>query len=625
MFDWIGDVLDGLFGIVTDAISSALGNFFGKICYYAVSALLKIVQVVYQFFEVFSGGDTVVFQNSDRYLIDVFFGNSRINQVYWGMALIGFVVIVIVTIVAVIKKSFDIDGKEQRSLGVILLDAGRSGLTILLVSFAMTSVLNLTNTLIDRVGYLFGNAGSLHVPISMDFSDEQYSTMARIYNTIGNYSLNASYNSRYNLNSCYNDVREDLLLLQQQQVFDFSYPNSTGESWQSMLAKLDRAGDPSIEHSIEVYDACSATILEIMEMLKTNKAFYPLSRIVNEDASAMINENVPIDRIIFLMGTLSAARNSRYNQDPQITDGIRGAYYRGDKNIYSFGQVTDDFNTGLAGISYVIIALAAWFTLKNLFTCIFNCIARIFNLIGLYIIAPPIAGLKPLDNGGMFKQWIQATTIQMFSIFGCIIPMRLVILFIPMILDSSLVLFPNSITLNVTAKVVMIIASMEAAQRFSEVITGILAGNAGMAAIRSGDMSAKAGEAFSTVASAGAAIGGAALSGAGKMAKGVWDHSFVGSKVNGAAASVGDWASEKMAALSNYSNFAKKNGGLIAASSKYGDYRKSQIREKQEKELLHRRQERLKMVQLEKSEKELGLGAMEPVDKSHDYSEDDDD
>ena len=84
MFDWIGDILDGLFGIVQDAISTALGNFIGKLCYYAVTALLKVIEVVYRFFEVFSGGSMVKYQNSDKFLVDVFFGNNRINQVYLG-------------------------------------------------------------------------------------------------------------------------------------------------------------------------------------------------------------------------------------------------------------------------------------------------------------------------------------------------------------------------------------------------------------------------------------------------------------------------------------------------------------------------------------------------------------
>ncbi len=614
MFDWIGDILDGLFGIVQDAISTALGNFIGKLCYYAVTALLKVIEVVYRFFEVFSGGSMVKYQNTDKFLVDVFFGNNRINQVYWGMALIGFVIIIAVTILAVIKKSFDIDGKEQRSMGTILLDAGRSGLTILLVSFALTAVLNLTNIVIGRMKYLFNASGNLDTPIYMEFSDAQFATMARIYNTIGNYSLNESYNSRYNLNSCYNEIREDLLLLQDQQVFDFTYNTDGGETWQSMLAKLDRAGDPGYEHSIEVYDPCSTVLLEIMEVMRTSKNFYPVASVTNETWGTL-EEDASIDRIIFLMGTLSAARNSRYNQDPQITDGLRGAYYRGEKNIYSYGTVSDDFNTGLVGISYVLIVLAGWFTLKNLFTCIFNCIARIFNLLGLYIIAPPIAGIRPLDGGAMFKQWIQATTIQMFGIFGCIIPMRLVILFIPIILDGGLEFFSDSVTMNVMAKVVMIIASMEAAQRFSGVITGILSGASGMAALRAGDMSDKAGAAFATAVGGAKAVGGAVMGGAAKVGKGLWDHSFVGAKTNAMFGKIGDSIGKEWGDFKDYAKFSKGKSGIFFSGGAWDKYKQSEQAKKAASQALAQREKRVRLAKLAREERELGLVPPEDAPK----------
>ncbi len=609
MFDWIGDLFDGLMGIITDAISSALGNFIGKLCYYVVSAGLKIVEVVYRFFGVFSGGTTVKYQESDKFLVDVFFGNSRINQVYWGMALIGFVIIIAVTIVAVIKKSFDSDGKEQRSLGTILMDAGRSGLTILLISFAMTAVLNLTNVLIGRITYLFNNAGSLDTPLYMEFSDEQFAAMARIYNTVGNYSLNGSYNSRYNLNSCYNEIREDLYMLQEDMVFDFSYDTSEGETWQSMLAKLDRAGDPSVEHSLEIYDSSSAVILEMMEVMRTNKSFYPVQSVTNSTWGGQ-DGDVSIDRILFLMGTLSAARNSRFNKDAQITDGLRGAYYRGEKNIYSFDQVTSDFNTGLVGIQYVTIVLAGWFTLKSLFLCIMNCIARIFNLLGLYIIAPPIAGLKALDGGAMFKQWVQAATIQMFNIFGAIIPMRLVILFIPIILSGDLVFF-SSVTLNIMAKVVMIVAGLEAAEKFGEVITGILAGASGMAAMKAGDMSNMASGAASALKGGAAA----ALGGAAKVGKGMWNHSTLGAGVNKGVKAAGK--AIKGSTLGKFAGVAAKNGLLGAVipfggkgTSAWSKFKKEEAKKEKEaaeKKDLDKRRERVALAKLERDEKKLGL------------------
>ena len=47
--------------------------------------------------------------------------------------------------------------------------------------------------------------------------------MARIYNVIGNHAINASYDSRMNVNSCFNEIRSDMLILERKGVFDFDY------------------------------------------------------------------------------------------------------------------------------------------------------------------------------------------------------------------------------------------------------------------------------------------------------------------------------------------------------------------------------------------------------------------
>lgn len=610
MFDFLLDALDWIVSAVTDAISTAIGGLIGKFLYSIVTALLKVVSIIYGFFDVFSGGSTIRYDSEDTYMINIFFGNRQINQIYWGMALIGFIIIFVVTIVAVIKKSFDIEGKEQRSMGIILLDAGKSSLTILLISFAMTAVLNLTNVLINRVNYIFNNAGHLDQLISMKFSDEQFAAMARIYNTIGNYSLNDSYNSRYNLNSCYNEVREDLIYLEDQLVFEFDYNKIDGNNWQGMLAKLEKSWDPHYEHSIEYYDATSSVLLEIMDTLRKDKSFYPLREIKNEEYSE-IAESVSVDRILFLIGTMSSAKNSRYNTNPSLSDALRKPYMTGTRSIYSYSQVSDDFNTSMTGIDYILIALAGFFTMKNLFICLFNAITRMFNLVGLYIIGPPVAGISPLDNGSMFKQWVQATVVQMFSIFGTIIPMRLVLMFLPIVLDSKLELFPSSITISTMAKIVFVVASMEASTRFSEVINGILAGHGGGASMRNSDAAASVGSAIGGVAAGGAMLaGGAAKAVAGGVGTAL-GHTYLGAKATQGAKAVGKWAGQKMDNFKQYAEFAKQNKGLLfSRGDAWQKYKKDMKKEKEEKEIKTARMQRIKDTQLERSEQQLGLKKM---------------
>lgn len=556
---FIDDAVNAVVEFVGDQISEALSTFFGKIMYYLTSALLYLLKVVYEFFAVFSGSSKIKYDGSENYLINIFFGNRSINNIYWGMALIGILFALVFAILAVIRKSFDLGDNHQKPISSILMNVGKSILGILLLSSVMSATLNITNLLIERVNFIFDNADSLDKKTEMTFTDEQFATMARIYNTIGNYSLNSSANSRFNLNSCYNAIRGDLISLQRDGVFDFYYSDKDAEgtfapTWQSELQKIIEARDPRVEMKLDDKNTVTA-IADIMEILKTNDAFYPLSeirRVTNPSGAA-----ISLDRIVFLMGTLDAAKDSYFNEEPMLTDAVRAPFYYGEKSIYSIGDVSNTFNIMISGISYLMIILITFFTLKNITVCIFNCIARIFNLLSLYIIAPPIFATMPIDDGAKFKQWVQTAVIQLFSIFGTIIPMRLVIMFIPMILDSKLVLF-DSVTMNILAKALLIVGAVEAANRFSAILTGILSGNAGYAAIQSGDMRGVAANVFRGAAGiVGGAVTGTAsaavnLSGLGTAGR------WAGDKLGKAADAVGGAINER--------------GGILGATG-YGIYR----------------------------------------------------
>ena len=502
MFEAIGNAIKEAFSFIGDAIVTALNNFFGKVFYFLCKLMCYLVKLSFNFFNVFSGQAKVEYDGADEYLMNVFFGNKGISNIYWGMALIGLAFIIFFTIFAVIKKSFDLEDKQQRSLGGILGAAAKSALTILLLSAVMTATVNLSNVLITTVSDIFDRAETLDQEEEMYFTDEQYATMARVLNTIGNYSLNTSYNSRYNLNSCYNAIRQDLLTLQEQGVFSFYYNEERdGVSWQSMLSRLVRVRDPRFD--IRLDDPNSVMeLVDIMNEIKVNKSFYPITYIKRE---YVLKTSASLDRVVFLSGTLDAARNSMYNEDPSISDSCRAPFMSGDLDIYSFSDVNESFDTSVTGMSYLLIGIMAWFTFKNLTLCLFNCIGRIFNLIGLYIIAPPVIATSPLDEGAKFKQWISATVVQIFNIFGNIIPMRLVIMFVPIVLSDHFTLFPNSGVMNFLAKALLIIGGLEASQTFSGIITGILTDSAASASAAAGDKKALAGAAVGAV---GGVIGG---------------------------------------------------------------------------------------------------------------------
>lgn len=489
----MGDFFSGLVDTVSDYASMGIQELLEatiyKWMYFLVCGLCKLVHYLDQMFQVFSGQTRVTYDGKKSFLINVFFENHAVSNVYWGMALIGVVLAFAVAMVAVARKMFDGRDKDQRSLGQILGSLGKSLLLIVSMNIIILVVLSLTNVLLQQITYTFDYAEVLDLDASIDFTDEQYAAMGRVFNIIGNYSLNPSRESTYNINSCYNEIRPELNYLSNQGVFDFYYVTKDAQgneidTWQSVLEDIAFSANLERELKLDIYNEGVATsIKHAMEVMDTNSSFKPISHYDRQVVKK--NWNVPLDRYTFLVGTLSAAKNSKYNVQPSLTDGLRGPYYYGEKNIYNVEQAMNDFSFafGASGYDYLINLLVVVALIWNLVVIIFACVTRIFMMMVLYLIGPFVFAIEPLDDGEKRKQWTIAFSVQAFSVLGTVVAMRVLLLFIP-IISSKLVLFDNS-SMDIIGKTILLIGGFIIAKKASGVITGILANSAGMQSINS--------------------------------------------------------------------------------------------------------------------------------------------
>ena len=508
----MGDTLSSI-------LESILNSTLFRLFYHIERGLCYIIELLYKTFEVFAGLVRVRYNNTTDYLINIFFSNKAVSNIYWGMALIGIALTIGFAIFSVIRKTFDASGRQQQSHGQIIWAAIRSILIIVSMTAIMTVVLNTTGVLLQRVNDLFQDPYHLNEPVEREFTGEEYAAMGRVLSTIGNYSVVDSENNRYNLNLCYNDIRTDMLYLQRQGVFDYTYYEEDQygnqvQTWQSVLAEIATSCDLNSDVKADIYnDGVSRSIRNAMNYL-SNNAIPRAQRTVTR--SAFTTTEGHLDRMVFLMGTMNAAKNSAYNQNPSFDDALRGPYYYGTnkKSIYNFDQVESDFNIGFP-TDYLVVWLAAVGLIFNLVVIILKCVARIFNMLFLYLIAPPVIAAQPLDGGGKTKQWMTAFLVQSLSVFGTVIAMRLLLLFIPVIIDPQLVLFEEQPVLNAIAKYILVFAGFEAAKKSSSILTGILADSAGWQAVQAGDMSTSAARAIGATV----AVGSAAV-GAGKVVAG---------------------------------------------------------------------------------------------------------
>ncbi len=601
-----------------EIILNALLRLIAIILYYIEVLLCKILDLVYSMFEVFSGITAIQYQGEQNFLINVFFDNPTIAVLFWGMACIGIVLTFVFAIWSVIKKTFDSNEKHKMSFGQILTNVFKSILIILLMSTIVTVSINAANVLMQQINYLFTNAESIRNPDSIVFEDEDYATMFRVLNTVANYSLNPSYDSTYNINACFNAIRGDLQILDRKSFFSFTYLplvdgkeineayikahpddeealellNST--SWQKAIRDIGVAADIKTDLFLDEYNGpVNKAIVKCVNAMKTDGSFKPVAKYERAKSGGAAGYGALLGRTIMVACTFEAANNNRYNTSPELTDEVRGPYYYGEKDIYSLGTVEDDFSIDFDKWNHIIAIAGTIWLIKNFLIIIMNCVARIFNILLLYIAAPPFIAMMPLDDGGKFKQWCTAFVIQLFGIFGTFVSVRLLIAFIPIILSPELILFDSSFT-NIVAKLLIIIGVGFTATKASGIITGILADNAGMQSIMAGDVGAQAVGAMSAVGKKAVGLGLSVAATAGKGLANV-------TGLTGIANTIGD-------KFKNFNQSMKESkGGLIGAA--LGGFKTNEQRSNETKERREAKQEAA-------NDKALGIGAFEAEGKA---------
>ena len=342
-------------------------------------------------------------------------------------------------------------------------------------------------------------------------------------------------------------------------------------TWQSLIEKLGTAYDYTKESALDSYDdGLTNALLDCIEILRANtrlKVLQEYQRDVKVIMQSADQDSVPMDRILFLIGTMGtfgdngAARNEVFNKNPSFFDSVRQPFYTGEKSLYNWESVRTSFDPSPMKMNYILVYAIAIGMLMEMLVIILTCAVRIFNLLALYIASPLAISSMPLDDGGKFKQWVTAFIVQLLSVVGMVLSMRLLLVFLPIIWSPALKIVSTNTTmgtiLDCIVKAVITYGGMTGVNKVNGIFTGILADNAGYQAILAGDVrdkvqssgvgrmlqSASASNIGSAVASK---VGGAVGSGAKNLA-GKWGGKFaeatglasVGRSIRGAAEAVG--------------------------------------------------------------------------------------
>ena len=169
---------------------------------------------------------------------------------------------------------------------------------------------------------------------------------------------------------------------------------------------------------------------------------------IDSGSKAIANTNADnIDEILWLNCSMDAAKNESWNVSKASDenrekimrgdDAVRKPYLTGTKSyMYVDGEAENDFELGK--FDYIQGYVSSILVILMLAGSIMIFIARLFELLVLYIVGPIFAASIANDGGEMFKQWKDMFIAKFFAGYTMVFGMRLYLLIVPVICGSSI-------------------------------------------------------------------------------------------------------------------------------------------------------------------------------------------
>ena len=144
-------------------------------------------------------------------------------------------------------------------------------------------------------------------------------------------------------------------------------------------------------------------------------------------------------------------------------------------------QVMDKFNVNLVWYYYdlwsfnFIIALGAAIIMVTIFiNIIFGLMRRIVEMIGLFLMAPPLIALMPLDGERAYKDWQKSFVKKALMAYGAVGGMNIIFLILP---ELQTISFFNNTMLDWFVDTLLVLVALLAVKDFIGVVSGFAGGD----------------------------------------------------------------------------------------------------------------------------------------------------
>lgn len=379
---------------------------------------------------------------------------SSLSTVFWSMVIFGCILLVLTTIISIIKSQYNYDAKKSNPMTII----GSSIKTLLLMAIIpLTTIFGvyLSNVLLRTADTITSPASSAQIVDVFKNSSGDYSTVFEKGTTSNGQTSYTSYDffgsSAYTTTSTFSGIMFKVSARDSNRVRYGSYTPTK----ESTMGNKDfnfadfgiftsQAEDESLrrEEVADMIDYAFANCLTLQNK-KQNASLR------GKESVALISSFTYLESAVWYFGLINVKCFSKYNV------GLVWYYY----NLWSF-----NFFLGYAGMIACLTIFGS---------VVFGLMARLFRLLALFLVFPPLVGIGPLDGNSAVKKWQKQFIGDILMGIGAIVGVNLAFILLG---ELQKVYFFKSEILNNVMDWVLILVLLSSIKDLIKFMSGFVGG-----------------------------------------------------------------------------------------------------------------------------------------------------
>lgn len=176
---------------IFELIISVLEVVWTPMCFTLFAGMLKIMDLFENIFDIFSGIADIEYNGNKDFLLNVFFKNNLINQVFWGITLLAIAILIIFTVIAIIKNMSNLDSTQTN--GQILGMSIKAMAILFILPFVSLILVNLSSVVLRKTSEI----------VTLSQNGEHTASIGTL--TFLTFTMNVARDDNYRVNPSFTD------------------------------------------------------------------------------------------------------------------------------------------------------------------------------------------------------------------------------------------------------------------------------------------------------------------------------------------------------------------------------------------------------------------------------------